>query len=203
MDIGAALQSAGSIGEIAEQIIDEFFDEADPDKKLELEREMKKMLHEKEMERIKKAKEAFKAQSDIIQAEADSDHWLAAVWRPLIMLMFGVIIANNYIFAPYLNFLFGDAYALFLELPPEMWKLLGYGITGYATARSGEKGLRIWQNRKTKRNLKEQEAKIKEEERKAEEARKEREKERRKQKEAENPRTDFSADETDRLDERK
>jgi len=38
---------------------------------------------------------------DIIQAEVQSEHWLTATGRPLIMIMFGVIITNNYILQPY------------------------------------------------------------------------------------------------------
>ena len=41
--------------------------------------------------------------SQIITAEAKSEHPLTAQWRPITMLVFVAIIANNYILAPYLG----------------------------------------------------------------------------------------------------
>lgn len=73
----------------------------------------------------------------IIAAEANSQHWLVAAWRPITMLVFVVIIANNYILAPYIDLFFDTDVAL--ELPPEMWDLLKLGISGYIAGRSAEK----------------------------------------------------------------
>jgi len=75
--------------------------------------------------------------ADIITAEAKSEHWLTANWRPITMLTFVVIIANNYILYPYLA-LFWDS-APKLTLPPDMWDLLKIGLGGYVVGRSVEK----------------------------------------------------------------
>ena len=85
------------------------------------------------------------ASRDIIVAEANSDSWLASNWRPLIMVMFGVIIANNYIIYPYL-ILFFDTGAK-LDIPPDMWDLLKLGIGGYVVGRSVEKGVKVWKDK--------------------------------------------------------
>lgn len=78
----------------------------------------------------------------IITAEANSEHWLVAAWRPITMLIFVGIIANNYILAPYID-LFFDTNVV-LELPPQMWDLLKLGLSGYIAGRSGEKIVKSW-----------------------------------------------------------
>jgi len=76
-------------------------------------------------------------QSNIIQAETNSDSWLTKNWRPLTMLVFVFIIANNYILFPYIT-LFGGT-ATPLAIPPDMWQLLKLGLGGYVIGRSVEK----------------------------------------------------------------
>lgn len=81
----------------------------------------------------------FKEQENkvkVITAEAQGN-WLQRSWRPLLMMLFGVIIANNYIIAPYLGAMF-DAQVM-LEIPQNMWGLLKLGIGGYIGGRSLEK----------------------------------------------------------------
>lgn len=73
----------------------------------------------------------------VIAAEANSEHWLVAAWRPITMLTFVVIIANNYIVYPYLSLFFSDA--PMLEIPQGMWSLLNIGLGGYVVGRTGEK----------------------------------------------------------------
>ena len=77
------------------------------------------------------------ARAQIIVAEAKGDSWIQRSWRPLTMLMFASIIANNYILFPYLS-LFG-APTVMLEVPPDLWALLKIGLGGYVVGRSAEK----------------------------------------------------------------
>ena len=72
-------------------------------------------------------KEAFNARAAIVKAEAQSEHQLAAIWRPITMLAFcGLAV--------------GDSLGLLASpLAPEAWTLLQLGIGGYVVARSGEK----------------------------------------------------------------
>ncbi len=74
--------------------------------------------------------------SDVIIAEMQSGSWLAQNWRPITMLTFVFIIANNYIIYPYLSLFWGQA--PMLDLPPNMWGLLKIGMGGYIVGRSGE-----------------------------------------------------------------
>lgn len=75
--------------------------------------------------------------AQVITAEAQSQHWIVAAWRPILMLLFGLIIANNYIIYPYLSLFWDNAPQL--TIPPDMWQLLKIGIGGYIVGRSGEK----------------------------------------------------------------
>jgi len=63
----------------------------------------------------------------IIQSEAQSKHWLTAVWRPITMLTFlALVVADS----------FGW---LATPLRDEAWTLLQIGLGGYVVGRSGEK----------------------------------------------------------------
>lgn len=75
-------------------------------------------------------------QAGVITAEVNKGG-LNAMWRPLLMLCFILIIFNNYFLAPYLQAMFH--FGLQLELPPQMWDLLKLGIGGYVMGRSAEK----------------------------------------------------------------
>ncbi len=79
----------------------------------------------------------LEAAARIIAAEATGESWLQRNWRPLLMLLFGVIVANNYLVVP----LFGTPMA---DIPPDMWALLKLGVGGYVLGRSAEKGIRAW-----------------------------------------------------------
>lgn len=76
-------------------------------------------------------------QASVVLAEAQSEHWLTANWRPITMLTFVAIIANNYILYPYLALFWAGA--PILEIPVDMWQLLKIGLGGYVVGRSGEK----------------------------------------------------------------
>ena len=76
-------------------------------------------------------------QASVVVAELQSGAWLAQNWRPITMLTFVFIIANNYILYPYLSLFWGEAPVL--EIPPDMWGLLKIGLGGYVVGRSGEK----------------------------------------------------------------
>lgn len=73
----------------------------------------------------------------VITAEASSTNPLASGWRPILMLTFTAIIANNYILAPYLQAMFHVG--LTLPLPADLWDLLKLGVGGYVVGRSAEK----------------------------------------------------------------
>lgn len=73
----------------------------------------------------------FVAQADIVKTEAASNHWLAANWRPLLMLTFGGLIVARWfgLAAP------GLSEAEYLKL----WSIVEFGLGGYVVGRSVEK----------------------------------------------------------------
>lgn len=86
---------------------------------------------EAERQKIQMALTMFAAQAEIVKTEAASSHWLAANWRPLIMLTFcGLIVARWFGWAaPDL-----DA-SEYLKL----WDIVQLGLGGYVIGRSVEK----------------------------------------------------------------
>lgn len=88
----------------------------------------------------------FEKQAEVIIAEAKGESYLQRNWRPILMLTFVAIIANNYILAPYLQLLISINTTL--PIPDQMWDLLKLGIGGYIVGRSVEKGIKAWTEKK-------------------------------------------------------
>jgi len=110
----------------------------DKDLQLKLESAIKEKMLQHEVQFVS-------YQRDIITAEAKSQSSLARNWRPITMLVFVLIIANNYLVYPYIQ-LFGGT-AVQLPIPPDMWDLLKLGIGGYIAGRSVEKGIESWKKK--------------------------------------------------------
>ena len=108
-----------------------------PDPKAKAEAKIK-LLEVQPAGELKEVEEAM----NVIVAEAKSEHALTSQWRPITMLVFTAIVANNYILAPYLQAMFG--WSVSLEMPEQLWNLLSIGIGGYIFGRSGEKAVKHW-----------------------------------------------------------
>ena len=102
----------------------------DKTKIAELDAELSKMAKSGELEVIA-------SKFGVIQAEANSKHFITAAWRPITMLTFVAIIANNYLLYPYLSLFWNQAPVL--DIPPDMWGLLKIVLGGYVVGRSAEK----------------------------------------------------------------
>jgi len=79
--------------------------------------------------------EQLKAKSRIIEAEAKSEHWLTATWRPITMLTFMAMLAAYW---------FGwidpnEAERITPELMSDIFDLMKIGIGGYIGSRGLEK----------------------------------------------------------------
>ncbi|HEY1774252.1 MAG TPA: 3TM-type holin [Gammaproteobacteria bacterium] len=88
--------------------------------------------------------EALQEQAGIVTAEAKGESWLQRNWRPLTMMVFVFIVANNYIIAPYAQALSGTSVSL--PTPPDLWALIKIGLGGYVVGRSAEKCVAAWKN---------------------------------------------------------
>lgn len=71
------------------------------------------------------------ARAEIVKTEAASDHWLAANWRPILMLTFGALIVARW---------FGFAAPSLSEAEYlKLWSIVEFGLGGYVVGRSVEK----------------------------------------------------------------
>lgn len=96
----------------------------DPAVKAQAEAEIAKQL-------LASSAELERAAGDIVLAEARSEHFLAASWRPILMLTFGALIVARWLgySAP------GISEAEVLKL----WDIVQLGLGGYVIGRSAEK----------------------------------------------------------------
>ena len=85
--------------------------------------------------------QAMQEQAKVIVAEAQGESEIQRNWRPITMLTFVFIIANNYIIVPYAVAM--GAPVPMLDIPGGMWSLLTVGIGGYIGGRSFEKIAKI------------------------------------------------------------
>lgn len=108
-------------GQIAKNI---FPDAADELKRIELQNQLQIAM-------INKAADLEEAAADIVKAEAESEHWLVACWRPLLMLTFGTLIVARW---------FGWAAPNLSEAEYiKLWDIVELGLGGYVIGRSAEK----------------------------------------------------------------
>lgn len=86
---------------------------------------------ELERSKVQMALAIFAGQADIVKAEAQSEHWLTACWRPILMLTFGGLIVARWLgfSAPNIS----DAEVL------KLWNIVELGLGGYVIGRSVEK----------------------------------------------------------------
>lgn len=86
---------------------------------------------EAERQKVQLALAVFAGQAGIVQAEATSDNWLTASWRPITMLVFTALIVARWFgwAAPNLT----DAEYL------KLWDIVQLGLGGYVIGRSVEK----------------------------------------------------------------
>lgn len=117
-------------------VVDEVIEDKDEANKI------KAMLQTKVLEQ---ESDFMKAASSIIVAEAKGGSWLQRNWRPVLMLVCIIIVANNYILAPYVSLIFGVDVSL--DLDQNIWDLMKLGVGGYITSRGVEKTAKIWKEK--------------------------------------------------------
>ena len=122
------------LGDVVKKII------PDSDKSAEIEREIRLALleHTDSLEKMR---------GEIVLAEAKSQHWLTASWRPLLMMVAIAIIAMNYLVFPIIAIGYPTIMNHVLELPDQLWNLLTLGVGGYIVGRSGEKMVDKWKDK--------------------------------------------------------
>ena len=104
-----------------------------------------------ELEVLKNQKSFNDISAEIVLAEAKSEHWLTASWRPFTMILFALVIAINILIIPYevipILWMFGLPTPEFMEIPDQVWTLITIGLGGYVGGRSGEKMVKMWKEK--------------------------------------------------------
>ncbi len=119
---------AAGMGQAVDKVLGRFFEDKD---------QAAQAAHELRTAMLDHEQTAQQVARDVVVAEAKSEHWLTSAWRPMVMLMFAVMIGNNFIVAPYLDAIFGTN--VMFDMPEQAWGLLSVGLGGYVVGRSGEK----------------------------------------------------------------
>ena len=137
--IGGILSSlSGPLGTVAER----YFDNKD---------DKDAFKNAVELEILKNQKSFDDLAGSIVLAEAKSQHWLTAAWRPFTMILFALVIAVNILIIPYIVipilWMFGVPVPEFMEVPPQVWNLIQIGLGGYVAGRSGEKMVKMWKDK--------------------------------------------------------
>jgi hypothetical protein len=126
---GRILQSfTDKAGDVVDQLVE------DKDLALKVKSEIFKQVSQLDMTKFVAQLEA---QKSVLVAEIQGESWAQRNWRPITMLSFVSIVVNNYILFPYLS-AFGIM-TVRLDLPPQMWNMIGLGLSGYVVGRSAEK----------------------------------------------------------------
>jgi len=136
------------IGKIVAPLLGQIFgvvDELVEDKDLAAKLKAQMQLTAMSMDH-KEAMTELQSQADIVKAEIQGHSWIQRSWRPILMLVIVSIVANNYLFYPYLS-MFTDK-AVVLDLPDALWNLMSIGVGGYIVGRSGEQIVKRWKSPK-------------------------------------------------------
>lgn len=124
-------------------LVDDLF--TSDEEKSEAKRKLKEVESALQLKAMEYDAQIADYKSKVIIAEAQGESPLQRSWRPITMLVFVGIVANNYILAPYLGAMFN--FSIMLDIPEPMWEILQLGIGGYVAGRTIEKGLKTWKGK--------------------------------------------------------
>ena len=124
-------------------ILDEAF--TSDEERLQAKNKLQKIQNDMSSAMLEYQSQITRYQSQVIIAEAKGESWLQRNWRPSLMVVFGFIVANNYIIAPYMMAMFD--WKVVLEIPVQLWDLLKLGVGGYIGGRTIEKGIKLWKDK--------------------------------------------------------
>ena len=111
----------------------------DPQDQAEELRKLSELEQKGELAELQAYIQVMQARLSVIQAEATSEHFLTANWRPIVMLVFtGLIVARW----------FGlSAEGITEREYIEIWEILKLGIGGYVVGRSAEKVMKEYKKK--------------------------------------------------------
>jgi hypothetical protein len=108
----------------------------DPQQQAEELRKLEELRQKGDLAELQAYLQVLQGRMSIIKAEASSEHFLTATWRPITMLTFtGLVVARWLGFSAE-----GITEAEYVQL----WEILKLGIGGYVLGRSGEKMVKAY-----------------------------------------------------------
>jgi hypothetical protein len=126
---------SGNIGDTVAKIVGLF--KLSPVEAAQKQVELQKLTQELVEKQIDAAQTEMEAAKAIIVAEANSQSWLPRNVRPLLLLLWGLLITVNYFMGVVSQFVHMTYTPV--TLPDWIYKLTAIGFTGYVTARTWEK----------------------------------------------------------------
>ena len=137
--IWAAL--APIVGSVVGKVLDKFADAEDPNLRNKLEMLRYQLEVELQKEMAQHAADIDNAASGIVLAEVQGRSWLQRNWRPFMMWMLMGLILWDLVLGPVAV---AAGINLKIDVPDNVWTLLGIGMGGYVIGRSGEKMVQHW-----------------------------------------------------------
>jgi hypothetical protein len=99
--------------------------------------QLQQVLNQASAQQLAAETEKLNNQASVVKAEVGGQSAAQRNWRPYLMYLFMIIIANNYIVFPFIHMFFPSA--VLLPVPEHMWTLLDICVGGYVGGRSLEK----------------------------------------------------------------
>lgn len=136
---------ASIIAPVIGRVLDKFADAEDPNLKLKIQALKAQLEAEVTMALSRDAAKLDQMAGQIVLAEVQGKSWLQRNWRPVMMWLLMFLIVWDLIIGP---IFVAIGLPLKIDVPENVWTLLGIGMGGYVLGRSGEKIAKIWgQNR--------------------------------------------------------
>jgi len=112
-----------------------------------------------ELKNVKRKIPKSKILNEINKDLPEPHNWLRDNWRPILAVIFILIILNNYIISPYLGFFMGydlQNNPFRIEISQNLWDVIKISLGGYIAGRSIEKSVKHW---KTGNNINQDDSK--------------------------------------------
>ena len=130
----AVLGFLGEIFKPAAELIDELH--TSEEEKARIKAEMMRIQTQTTMKVLDYEQKLMESRTKIIEADAKSEHFLQANWRPITMLTFVALVVGK--------FLGFDAEGMTETDYENLWQLIQIGLGGYVVGRSAEKVMKVY-----------------------------------------------------------
>ena len=133
---------AGIVGPIVNKTLDKFWADAeDPNLKNKLDAARHEIEQQVTMALAQHAADLDNAASKIVLAEVQGKSWMQRNWRPFMMWLLMALVIWELVIGP---IFVAAGIPLKIDVPDNVWTLLGIGMGGYVVGRSGEKMVQTW-----------------------------------------------------------